>query len=99
MDLGRLDVMVASGLWRSVLRHKSKPVGSAIKIRFRRELRLFQRFEFATRIVAWGDTSVGMEQLFIFTHGPKAGHIAAQALFKGLLYDRAKTGNSCQLRV
>lgn len=99
MDLGRLDVMAANGLWRSVLRHKSTPVGSAIKIRFRRELRLFQRFEFATRIVAWDDTSVGMEQIFFFTHGPKAGHIAAQALFKGLLYDRAKTGNSCQLRV
>ena len=91
MDLGRLDIMVRSGLWRSVLRHKWTPVASAIKIRFRRELRLFQRFEIATRIVAWDATNVVMEQQFIFTHGPKAGQIAAHALFKGGLYDRAQS--------
>ena len=89
MDLGRLDILVASGLWRAALRHKWTPVASAIKIRFRRELRLFQRFELATRIVAWDATNVVMEQHFIFKDGPKAGQIAAQALFKGGLYDRA----------
>lgn len=89
MDLGRLDIMVASGLWRAVLRHRWTPVASAIKIRFRRELRLLQRFEIASRIVAWDETNVVMEQLFIFEDGEKAGQIAAQALFKGGLYDRA----------
>ena len=90
MDLGRLDVMVASGLWRAVLRHRWTPVASAIKIRFRREIRLFQRFEIASRIVAWDTTTVVMEQQFIFKDGAKAGQIAAQALFKGGLYDRAQ---------
>lgn len=82
--------MVRSGLWRSVLRHRWTPVASAIKVRFRRELRLFQRFEIATRIVAWDATNVVMEQQFIVMDGPKAGQIAAQALFKGGLYDRAQ---------
>lgn len=90
MDLGRLDIMVRSGLWRAVLRHRWTPVASAIKIRFRRELRLFQRLEIATRIVAWDATNVVMEQQFIFMGGSKAGQIAALALFKGGLYDRAQ---------
>ncbi len=90
MDFGRLDVMVCSGLWRAVLRHKWTPVASAVTIRFRRELRLFQRFEIATRIVAWDATTVVMEQIFTFKGGPDDGQIAAQALFKGGLYDRAQ---------
>ena len=30
MDLGRLDTMVRSGLWREVMRHKWTPIASAI---------------------------------------------------------------------
>lgn len=89
MDLGRLDVMVASGLWRAVLRHKWTPVASAVKIRYRRELRLFERFHIDTRILAWDAQTVVMEQQFLFAKGAKAGQIAAHALFKGGLYDRA----------
>lgn len=91
MDIGRLDLMVRSGLWRAVLRHRWTPVASAIKIRFRREIRLFQRFEIASRIVAWDSASVVMEQLFIFKDGAKAGQLAAHALFKGGIYDRAQS--------
>lgn len=90
MDLGRLDIMVGGGLWRAVLRHRWTPVASAIKIRFRRELRLFQRFEIVTRIVAWDEQSVVMEQLFIYSSDTKSEQVAAQALFKGGLYDRSQ---------
>lgn len=89
MDLGRLDVMVASGLWRAVLRHRWMPVASAVKIRYRRELRLLERFHIDTRILAWDAQTVVMEQQFVFATGPKAGQVAAHALFKGGLYDRA----------
>ncbi len=88
MDMGRLDVMVASGLWRAVLRHGWTPVASAIKIRFRREIKLWERFRIETRIVAWDQLSVVMEQVFVFDGGTRDGQIAAQALFKGGLYDR-----------
>lgn len=88
MDFGRLDLMVSSGLWRAVLRHRWTPIASAIKIRFRREIRPFQRFEIASRILAWDEASVVMEQLFIFSGGAKDGQVAAHALFKGGLYDR-----------
>ncbi|MCB1520237.1 MAG: thioesterase family protein [Hyphomicrobiaceae bacterium] len=89
MDVGRLDVMVASGLWRAVLRHRWTPVASAIKIRYRREIRAFERFELETRLVTWSDLTVVMEQRFVFKDGDKAGQLAAHALFKGGLYDRA----------
>ncbi len=88
MDIGRLDVMVASGLWRAVLRHKWTPVASAIKIRYRREIRLWERFRIETRIVAWDQLNVVMEQVFLFEGGSRDGQIAAQAQFKGGLYDR-----------
>lgn len=90
MDLGRLDVMVSSGLWRAVLRHRWTPIASAITIRFRRELRCFQRFRLETRLVCWNKAAVVMEQLFIFATGPREGEIAARALFKGGLYDRSE---------
>ncbi len=92
MDIGRLDIMVVSGLWRAVLRHRWTPIASAIKIRFRRELKTFQRFRLETRLVAWDRASVIMEQTFLIDGGPRDGQIAAQGLFKGGIYDRtAKT--------
>jgi acyl-CoA thioesterase FadM len=88
MDLGRLDVMVRSGLWRQVLRNKWTPIASAITIRFQRELRLFQKFRLDTKLLCWDSSLVVMEQIFVFVGGPRDGQTAARALFKGGLYDR-----------
>lgn len=88
MDLGRLDIMASAGLLRAVLAQGWTPVASSVLIRFRRELRLFQRYTLETRLVAWNDTAVVMEQLFVIEGGPRGGQVAARALFKGGLYDR-----------
>lgn len=88
MDLGRFDMVLRSGLWSAVMRHKWMPVGSAIKIRYRREMRLFEPFVLETRIVAWEQLYVVMEQVFRFASGPKKDQVAAHALFKGGFYDR-----------
>lgn len=90
MDLGRVDIMVGSGLWRAVLKHGWTPIASTITIRFRREIKLFQRFRIETRLLAWDRASVIMEQTFVLDGGPRDGQIAAQALFKGGLYDRSQ---------
>ncbi len=90
MDLGRTDLMLRSGLWRAVWRHKWTPIASAITIRYRRELRPFQKFRLETRLLTWDDTLVVMEQNFLIVGGRRDGHVAAHALFKGGLYDRAK---------
>jgi acyl-CoA thioesterase FadM len=89
MDLGRIDIMLQSGMWRKLVQHKWTPMVSAIKIRYRREIRLFQRFRQETRLVAWVGDNVVMEQVFVLEGGPRAGQVAAHMLFKGGLYDRA----------
>jgi acyl-CoA thioesterase FadM len=88
MDLGRVELMVRSGLWRAVLREGWTPIASGVQIRFRRELRMFDRFDLVTRILSWDEASLVMEQVFVIVDGPKAGQVAARALFKGGLYDR-----------
>jgi acyl-CoA thioesterase FadM len=88
MDLGRIDFMVRSGLWRAVRKNSWTPIASAIAIRYRRELRPFATFRLETRLVSWAQASVVMEQVFVLTSGPHSGQVAARALFKGGIYSR-----------
>ena len=90
MDLGRLDFLARVGLWPVVRRHRWTPIVSAIIIRYRRELRPFARFRLETRLVAWAEASVIMEQTFVHVGGRHAGQVAARALFKGGVYSRAE---------
>ena len=89
MDLGRLDILIRSGLWRVILQHRWTPIASGIQIRFSRELRVLDRFRLETRLLAWDDTRVVMEQVFVIASGAREGQVAARALFKGGIYDRA----------
>ncbi|MEQ1718232.1 MAG: thioesterase family protein [Hyphomicrobium sp.] len=89
MDLGRTDLMLRSGLARAAMRNKWTPIASAVVIRFRREMRLLQKFRLETRILYWDDARAVIEQVFLFEGGKRDGHVAARALFKGGLYDRA----------
>ncbi len=88
MDLGRIDLIIRSGLWRAVVRNRWSPIVNAARIRFRRELTPFRRFRIETRIVAWTDTFVIMEHR-VLTAG-KAGRdiVSAVALASTGLYDR-----------
>ena len=88
MDLGRLDVLVRSGLWRALVKNGWTPIASAVTIRYRRELRPFQKFRLETRLATWDSTQVVMEQTFVIVGGARDGQVAARALFKGGLYDR-----------
>ena len=88
MDLGRLDLIIRSGLWRSVVRNRWAPIVTAARIRFRRELTPFRRFRIETRIVAWTDTFVVMEHRVL--KGGRSGRdiVSAVALASTGLYDR-----------
>ena len=88
MDLGRLDLMLRSGAWRSVVRHGWTPVVSAGKIRFRRELKAFRAFTLETRIVAWADTWFVAEHRIITKARDGSEILAAIALLRAGLYDR-----------
>ena len=90
MDLGRLDYLARTGLWRAVRRNGWTPIASAIVIRYRRELRPFDRVRLDTRLVCWAEASVVMEQVFVLLSGPHKGQVAARAFFKGGIYSRAE---------
>jgi acyl-CoA thioesterase FadM len=88
MDLGRLDLILRSGLAGAVWRNGWTPVANAALIRFRRELRVFDRYRLETRVVGWQEQTVLIEQTFVFASGEREGQVSARALFKGALYDR-----------
>ena len=88
MDLGRLDLVVRSGLWRAVWKHRWMPVLSSASVRFRRELRLLEPFDLETRIRHWSDTKLVIEHKFRFVKGNRKGALAATCLVVAGLYDR-----------
>lgn len=65
MDLGRLDLMLRSGLARKVKANGWFTVVVAETIQFRRSLTLFQRFVIETRVLGWDDKAILIEQQFI----------------------------------
>ena len=85
MDLGRTDLMLRTGLWRSVLRRRWTPVVATGAIRFRSELRLWQTFRLETRIVGWDDTRFLIRHDLFARNGRVA---AATALLRAGFYDR-----------
>ncbi len=88
MDLGFLDILLRGGFWRTLMQTGWTPVFSAAKIRFRRELRLFQKFRLETRIVHWSDSSFILQHRFIVIDRKNGEIAAAVALKRGGIYDR-----------
>lgn len=88
MDLGRVDLILCSGMWKIIFKNRWQPILSGVIIRYRRELRPFQSFTLKSRIVYWSDKSFVMEQVFWANdfHGNKI--IAARALVRGGIYAR-----------
>jgi acyl-CoA thioesterase FadM len=89
-DLGRMDLLLRAGLLRPVLKEGLLPMLSGSVIRYRREIRPFQRFVLQSRIVCWRATAFVMEHRYI-TFGPGGEEVtAALALVRGGLYHKAK---------
>ncbi len=61
-DLGRLDLILRTGLARVAMRSKWAPIAGAGTIQFRRELKPFQRFTLETRLAGWVGGRILMEQ-------------------------------------
>ncbi len=88
MDLGRTDMMIRSGLWRPILRHRWVPVVGAGQIRFRRELKAFRSFTLETRILTWSESHVVMEHRLVSQAKDGSPILNAIALVRAGLYDR-----------
>ncbi|MEO1532617.1 MAG: thioesterase family protein [Pseudomonadota bacterium] len=87
-DLGRMDMAVRSGLFRRVLREGWAPIVSFSSVLFRRELRLWQRYELTSQIIWWDDEIQVFEHAFRPIGGRHDGEIAAVILCVASMYDR-----------
>jgi len=79
MDLGRVDLLLRSGMFRTIRARGWSPVVVAQTIQYRRSLKLLDRFEIETRVLAWDDKAILLSQEFI---RPDGGVIAT-ALVRG----------------
>ena len=83
MDLGRFDLIVRSGLFRTILKNRWSPVAGAVAIRYRASLKPFQRYELISRLVCWDDKWTYIEQRF-----ERRGRVIAVAYVKALFRDK-----------
>ena len=88
MDLGRLDLVIRTGLGRVMMKQGAIPVLSAVKMRYRIPLSPFQKYRLNTQVICWDDKWVYMKQTFTIWNGDKTGVVAAIALLKGGFYNR-----------
>lgn len=82
MDLGRVDLLVRSGIGRLVLAQRWLPVLGGATMRFRRPLGPLQAFDLVTRLVGWDEKWIYLEQRFE-AEGKVAAQGYVQALFLG----------------
>jgi acyl-CoA thioesterase FadM len=86
MDLGRVDLMLRTGLGRMALKRKWSPLVGSATIRFRQSLNPLQRYRLKSRILCWDDKWFFIEQRFV-----RQNELVAVGLVKGLL--RGRSGN------
>ena len=78
MDLGRMDLLVRSGVWAEFTRRGFYPVVASETITFRKSLQPWQRFDLETRIVGYDAKAVYVEQRFVVD-----GEVFARAFLRG----------------
>ena len=85
MDLGRVHLLAQNGLLAHIRRKRWMPVLAAAEITYLRSLNPFDRFDLVTRVMAWDEKYVYMEQLF-----ERNGELCAHAYVKGLFLSRGE---------
>ncbi len=68
-DLGRLDLILRTGIWRVLWRGLQRPgrlgvVLGGCTVRFRRALHPFERFTLSTSVLGWDDRWIYVRQIF-----------------------------------
>ncbi len=94
MDLGRLDLALRNGMWKTIRKHKLRPSAGSVAARFRQELRLFEGFDLVSRIL-------GIDQKWIYIEHvlrKQNGIVAARAIVKATLTQK-KTGSFSPMRI
>lgn len=69
MDLGRLDLILRTGAWRTMRRERLGVVLGGAALRFRRSLAPFETFSLTTKMLGWDERWVYLEQSCISAKG------------------------------
>lgn len=85
MDLGRMNLMLRSGLWPAIRREGWAPVIGGCIVQFRRPLAPFQRFEITTRVKGWD-----RKWLYIEHRITAGGELACLAQVRGAFLRRGQ---------
>lgn len=80
MDLGRVDQMFRSGLWKASQARGWYSVVASQTIRYRRSLRPWQRFELHSQVIGFDAKAMYIESRFV-CRGELAAHAVAQIRF------------------
>ncbi|MGV8965120.1 MAG: acyl-CoA thioesterase [Cellulomonas sp.] len=92
MDLGRVDMLVRTGVHAAVSARGWYPVVVAESIRFRRSLQLWERFEIVTRVLGWDDRVIYLEQVFERRRASGEPEVVATAIVAARFLARAGGG-------
>ncbi|HSU15143.1 acyl-CoA thioesterase [Longimicrobium sp.] len=77
MDLGRVDLLLRTGVVGAMRRNRWAGVVASVAIRYRRALNPFQRYDLRTRLVGWDERWFFMEQRFT-----RRGELCAYGIVK-----------------
>ncbi len=88
MDLGRIDLLLRSGVLGKLLKAGYYPVVASESIRFKKSLELFQAFKIVTEIESWDEKDFFLLQTF-----RHKGDVVAQGYIKGRFKQRGRKGS------
>ncbi len=71
MDLGRIDLVLRTGLFKIAVKRNWAPMVSCVCIRFRHPLKLFERYQLRTKIIYWDEETLYIQQQFVFQNRVK----------------------------
>ncbi len=79
MDLGRLELILQTGMFKKLIKRRWLPVVASANLKFYRQINPFSRYKLITRIIGWDEKWFYIEQRFEIEQG-----LAAIGVIKGL---------------
>ncbi len=86
MDLGRYDIILRMGFGEICRKNHLAPLVASVNVRYKRSLKLFQRYQLVSRVICWDHKWIFIKQSFIHD-----GKCMAVGYVKGLF--RSPKGN------
>lgn len=84
MDLARVDLMIRAGLYGKLAQNSWYPVVVAETLRFRKSLRLLERFMIETVVLGWDEKAFILQQRFL-----RGGDCVAEGIVRARILKRS----------